>query len=196
MDNRSIETHFSDRGLAPFNRGVIQDLTKIVSFMREDQDHIVFKRFERLNLYNLLLLQHRMTVLEKDVAVHEKNQDVQALAKVLLSLEHLAKSYRMSPHFPQLSETNWLLDDALLAQDQIGRLHATPQHLVLNLKAHSEHDLIELKHELDPEAGWSELVSPATRPKGWIHRLVDRHYRLQKLFDKVCTFLIFKVLLL
>jgi hypothetical protein len=70
-----------------------QDLTKIVSFMREDQDHIVFKRFERLNLYNLLFLQHRLTVLDQEIALHEANHDARAVAAILPSLESLMKSY-------------------------------------------------------------------------------------------------------
>jgi hypothetical protein len=65
------------------------------------------------------------------------------------------------------------------------RLRAPPSSLKENLKAHSKHNLIELKHELDPEDGWSELVSLVSRPKGWIHRFVDRHYWLHKVFRKV-----------
>jgi hypothetical protein len=57
--------------------------------------------------------------------------------------------------------------------------------LASNLQALSEEDLIELKHELDPEAGWSELVSIASNQKGWIHTFIDKHYQLQRLFQKV-----------
>lgn len=72
---------------------VIQDITKIVSFMREDQDHVVFKRFEKLNSYNLLSLQHRLTLLDNEIALHEKNDDPRLLAKLLPKLEPLIKSY-------------------------------------------------------------------------------------------------------
>lgn len=44
---------------------------------------------------------------------------------------------------------------------------------------------MELSKELDLEDGWSDLTSLATSHKGWIHKVVDKHYRLQKLFQKV-----------
>ena len=99
MDNTINEPYTA--GLGPgsaiLGSSTTQDLTKIVSFMREDQDHIVFKRFERLNLYNLLCLQHRLTMVDKQIALHEDN-DVHALARVLSTLEPLMKSYsKLSP---------------------------------------------------------------------------------------------------
>jgi hypothetical protein len=100
MDNATNEPYAAGRGPGPAILGsaTTQDLTKIVSFMREDQDHIVFKRFERLNLYNLLCLQHRLTLVDKQIARHEDSHDVHALAGVLSTLEPLMKSYsKLSP---------------------------------------------------------------------------------------------------
>jgi hypothetical protein len=57
--------------------------------------------------------------------------------------------------------------------------------------AHSEHNLIELKHELDVEDGWSEIVSLGSNQKGWIHKFIDKHYRLKRLFRQVCVTLDF-----
>ena len=82
-------------GVPILRNSVTQDITKIVSFMREDQDHVVFKRFEKLNLYNLLSLQHRLTELEKEIASYEENDDPSHLAKLLPKLEPLMKSYSM-----------------------------------------------------------------------------------------------------
>jgi hypothetical protein len=95
MDNTINEPDAAGRGLgsALLGSGTTQDMTKIVSFMREDQDHIVFKRFERLNLYNLLCLQHRLTSVDKQITLHEESNDVHALARVLSTLEPLMKSY-------------------------------------------------------------------------------------------------------
>jgi hypothetical protein len=73
----------------------------------------------------------------------------------------------------------------LLAQDQIAKLQSTPEHLSSNIQKHASRNLTELKHQLDPEAGWSELVSVGMAPKGWIHTFIDKHYQLQKLFAKV-----------
>ena len=100
MDNTIDEPYIAGGGPGPatLSSSTTQDLTKIVSFMREDQDHIVFKRFERLNLYNLLCLQHRLTAVDKKITLHEDKQDVHALAKVLSTLEPLMKSYsKLSP---------------------------------------------------------------------------------------------------
>jgi hypothetical protein len=99
MDNTIDEPYIAGGGPGPatLSSSTTQDLTKIVSFMREDQDHIVFKRFERLNLYNLLCLQHRLTMVDKQIALHEDN-DVHALARVLSTLEPLMKSYSKLSH--------------------------------------------------------------------------------------------------
>ena len=101
MDNIIHESNTNGPGLRPgtgpgppiFGSSVTQDLTTIVSFMREDEDHLVFKRFERLNLYNLLYLQHRLTVLDQEIALYEESHDARALAAVLPKLEPLMKSY-------------------------------------------------------------------------------------------------------
>jgi hypothetical protein len=87
-----IQTSSSQREamLASF---VTQDLTKIVEFMRKDQDHVIFKRFERLHLYNLLSLQHRMTELDTKITTYEKEHDAEALAEALSELEPLINSY-------------------------------------------------------------------------------------------------------
>jgi hypothetical protein len=194
MDNTINEPYTAGQGpgSAILGSSTTQDLTKIVSFMREDQDHIVFKRFERLNLYNLLCLQHRLTMVDKQIALHEDNHNVHALARVLSTLEPLMKSYsKLSPD-AQISYLNGVLDEALLLHDRLRNLPCTTPRLASFLKEHSEHNLVELKHELDPEAGWSEVVSLSSTPKGWIHRFIDSHYQLRRLFRKVrslCRFL-------
>jgi hypothetical protein len=80
---------------------------------------------------------------------------------------------------------NGVLDEALLLHDRLRNLPCTTPRLASFLKEHSEHNLVELKHELDPEAGWSEVVSLSSTPKGWIHKFIDNHYQLRRLFRKV-----------
>jgi hypothetical protein len=96
MENTVAEASNIEDGVPILRNSVTQDITKIVSFMREDQDHVVFKRFEKLNLYNLLSLQHRLTALEKEIASYEENDDPSHLAKLLPKLEPLMKSYSMT----------------------------------------------------------------------------------------------------
>jgi hypothetical protein len=72
---------------------VALELASIVKFMREDTDNTVFRRFERLNLYNLLWLQHRLVACDEEIAACEKEWDGPALAAVLPKLDGLMKSY-------------------------------------------------------------------------------------------------------
>jgi hypothetical protein len=92
----------------------------------------------------------------------------------------------------RFSHLNGVLDEALLLHDRLRNLPRTTPRFASFLKDHSEHNLVELKHELDPEAGWSEVVSLSSTPKGWIHKFIDNHYQLRRLFRKVrrlCHFL-------
>jgi hypothetical protein len=72
---------------------VALELASIVQFMREDSDHLVFRRFERLNLYNLLLLQHRLAAYDEEISILEEKRNWPALAEILTKLEPLMKSY-------------------------------------------------------------------------------------------------------
>jgi len=72
---------------------VALEFTKIVDFMRTDDDGLVFRRFEKLNLYNLLFLQHKLADIDDRVAIHETYGKGEALAELLPKLEPLMKSY-------------------------------------------------------------------------------------------------------
>jgi hypothetical protein len=72
---------------------VALELASIAKFMREDPDNMVFRRFERLNLYNLLSLQHRLVAYDEEISIHEKEWNGAALAEILPKLEALMKSY-------------------------------------------------------------------------------------------------------
>jgi hypothetical protein len=72
---------------------VALELATIVKFMRKDPDNLVFRRFERLNLYNLLLLQHRLAEYDEEISILEKEWNGPALAEALAKLEPLMKRY-------------------------------------------------------------------------------------------------------
>jgi hypothetical protein len=72
---------------------VALELASIVKFMKKDPDNLVFRRFERLNLYNLLLLQHRLAKYDEEISILEKEWNGPALAEALAKLEPLMKSY-------------------------------------------------------------------------------------------------------
>lgn len=65
------------------------------------------------------------------------------------------------------------------------KLQSTPKHLTSTLKNHATNCLKTLKHELDPEKGWLELLSLHSPNKEWIHKCIDKHYHLSRLFRKV-----------
>ena len=76
---------------------VALELASIVKFMRHDTDHLVFRRFERLNLYNLLHLQHKAAELDDKISIHEREWNGQGIAALLPELESLMKSYSKCP---------------------------------------------------------------------------------------------------
>lgn len=100
MENTSVEAHTPEDGVFILPNSAVRDITKLVSFMREDPDHVVFKRFEKVNLYHLLSLQHRLTLLEKQIASYEENDQASHLAKLILKLEPLIKDYSMTWNLP------------------------------------------------------------------------------------------------
>jgi hypothetical protein len=69
------------------------ELATIAKFMLEDPDNMVFRRFEKLNLYNLLSLQHRLVAYDEEISRCEKEWNGPALAEMLPKLEALMKSY-------------------------------------------------------------------------------------------------------
>jgi hypothetical protein len=106
MGSNNEVPHLSEPSSALLDSCVTEDLTRLVSFMREDHDHVVFRRFDRLHLYNLLFIQHLLTDLDKKIAQLEKNRDIRGLARVLPTLEPLMKSYsQYSPPFRLLALT-------------------------------------------------------------------------------------------
>jgi hypothetical protein len=54
---------------------VVERLSKIVLFVKEDSDRFTFRSFNRLNLYHLLSLQHRLNVLDLKIAQYQKKVD-------------------------------------------------------------------------------------------------------------------------
>lgn len=77
------------------------ELSAIVAFMRGASDRRVFRRFERLNLYNLLYLQRQLAKYDDQISVLERDSDGLGLARILPQLEPLLKSYSRlcSPYF-------------------------------------------------------------------------------------------------
>lgn len=65
------------------------------------------------------------------------------------------------------------------------KLPSTPEHLKATLQNHAKNCLKGLKHELDPEQGWSELFSLDSKNKELIHKFIDTHYHVSRLFRKV-----------
>lgn len=71
----------------------VEDFTKIIEFMRKDPDRIVFRRFTRANLYNLLFLQHRLSFIDQQIASYEVDGNAEALMDILPTLNSSVKDY-------------------------------------------------------------------------------------------------------
>ena len=69
------------------------DLHHIVSFMRLDHDHLVFRKFERLSLYNLLFQQHQLAALDHEIGECERLKTPSKLAEILPVVGPLFKTY-------------------------------------------------------------------------------------------------------
>lgn len=79
---------------------VALELGSIVEFMRKDADRLVFRRFERLNLYNLLFLQRKLAEYDDQISTHEREWNGAALAALLPELEPLVKRYSNTHELP------------------------------------------------------------------------------------------------
>jgi hypothetical protein len=74
-----------------------------------------------------------------------------------------------------------------MAQDRIKRLEPPRDSLVSDLKINADASLPEIKEELDPEGGWSELVTIAATSKGPIHKFIEKHSILQRIFREASS---------
>ena len=78
----------------------------IAEFMCSDSDRVVFRRFQKLNLYNLMFLQHQILRLDQQVSYLENIFDGDGLAELLPRLNPLLKTYSKSP-----VKANWIGPD-------------------------------------------------------------------------------------
>lgn len=162
-----------------------RDIATISEFMCSDNDRVVVRRFQKLNLYNLLYFQHQLVRLDKRISDLEAIWDGDGLAEALPRLNQLLKAYSKSPPRLALNRSSLSVDDTLLTQARLNDLSTPPRRLVSSLRSHAGDCLKPMLHELDPQNGWSELVAPNAVRRGWIHRLVASQGSLQKLFKKV-----------
>jgi len=70
-----------------------EDFNKIADFMNDDPDRVIFRRFPRLNLYNLLFLQHRLNCINHDADMYARGGEFEKLVEVLPSLSGVLESY-------------------------------------------------------------------------------------------------------
>lgn len=74
----------------------------IVEFMALDDDHIAFRKFKRLNLYNLLFQQRQLVDIDEKIAEMRFGKGLRAtsdyseLTEILPKLEPLLKAYGTS----------------------------------------------------------------------------------------------------
>lgn len=74
---------------------VAEDLEPILRFMLLDYDHLIFRKFEKLSVYNLLFQQHQLAVLDSEVAECERVKNYEKLVGILPSVGPLYKDYGM-----------------------------------------------------------------------------------------------------
>ena len=159
--------------------------------MNSDPDFWVFRRFEYLNLFNILCLQKQLVNLEQRVrhAIDGEwlNPNGQEIEELIPELRTTLKEYsktKMSTR-SNSERINCMSDDALISQAKQKNFE-TPHPRVLEAmrdqrgKGNTKN---ELGVESDVEA--PDHVALAATEKGWIHRYVDNHDRLRKIFESV-----------
>lgn len=67
-------------------RQIYREMVDVARFMEEDFDDLVYRRFERLQLYNLGFIQHELSHISEEVLSCEDNQRAD-------DIEKLGKSY-------------------------------------------------------------------------------------------------------
>ncbi|KIX02457.1 uncharacterized protein Z518_08398 [Rhinocladiella mackenziei CBS 650.93] len=133
-------------------------LTEMAKFMCKDSDNHVLRRFDKLNLYNLLSLQDRLIPLATEMSSYEGK-------------DHM-KMY------------GFYLDKALLDYAEMEKLRRTPRYVKQQLKRGVE-GFRALGFLFDGGDGWDELSSFRTKEKGAIHNFIDYHTPIPKLISKV-----------
>ncbi|RDW82347.1 hypothetical protein BP6252_03459 [Coleophoma cylindrospora] len=143
-------------------------------FMAYDPDFLVFKRFDRLNYYNLLRLQRRLKSLDEQIAPKLTNGPDDEIEKLALQIGDTLKQY----------------NDGLLAEIQLSKLRA-PAPRVLDvirtfLSPTEMNNEVALKifHVDKEDSSGEKLVQLVDVEKTWGHQFVDRHSSLRKLFEK------------
>lgn len=164
-----------------------REIATIAHFMAGDNDRVVVRRFQRLNTYNLLYLQHQLLRLDQQVSDLEDVWDGDGLAETLPRLNPLLKAYSKYSAQATLNRPLLNTDDTLLTQARVNDLSTPPGQLVSSLRSHARDCLKPMLHELDPQNGWLELVTPTAVRRGWIYRLVASRGSLQKLFKQVSS---------
>ena len=72
---------------------VYNNILRLANFMREDDDNVVFRRFESLQLTRLLVLQHRLSDCEASIEAFLEDGDVLELDEKILELNVLLRDY-------------------------------------------------------------------------------------------------------
>lgn len=92
MDN-TLRRHSLEPTFKEFGPALAEDFSKIVDFMSVDSDRVLFRRFSKVNLYNLLFLQHRLGLISHEIELFTSQNDVDKLQKLLPSLNAALESY-------------------------------------------------------------------------------------------------------
>ncbi|KAI9773956.1 MAG: hypothetical protein M1839_001968 [Geoglossum umbratile] len=139
-----------------YTNAKLRDMAKLLDI---DTDLWTFKRFRKLNIYNLLHLQHRLTKLETELCDHLDRH--LSIDELMLTIRH----------------------NACLALSSIGKVPTPSKNTISLLNAYSNSHLREIQEELDLDKdGGVRLMSLAETEKTWIHQVVDGHRCLRKIF--------------
>ncbi|KIX05257.1 uncharacterized protein Z518_06129 [Rhinocladiella mackenziei CBS 650.93] len=149
-----------------------RDHIKLITYMKEDPDHdrIIFRRFTRLNLFNILTLQRQLAEYDSQVRVEGFHACLEGAVEVDPIRCPTEMLVSMSPKIEELLER---YNKALFAYKQVLEMPPT-SHTVLKTLKDKADSFEPLRNEYHTEACWDDTMALVDREKGLIHKFIDK----------------------
>lgn len=160
------------------------ELSKIATWMNQDRDLWLCRRFEKLHIFNILSLQHHLAKLEQRL---DRFIKAELRGGGELSTVGECSPEKRESLAREIQATLKAYDEALLAAVEISRFKSPAVHTakVVDYAVSKDH-LNTLAHELGTDllgrTDKSKLLAILTPPKSWFHKYIDTNERLRRLF--------------
>ncbi|OCK85226.1 hypothetical protein K432DRAFT_421928 [Lepidopterella palustris CBS 459.81] len=162
------------------------DLSENANWMTQDRDLWLFRRYEKLHIFNILSLQQRLATLEQQL---ERNVDAEwrGEGEQRAAVGCLPKS-QDNALVTEIQTAVKAYDEALLALAEISRFQCPAVRTVKIVEKTMYHtNVTTLARELginQQGADRTTLLAIATPAKSWFHKYIDKSEWLSSLFTE------------